>query len=495
MKKREDKFPKRKQRFWRLKEKKISKAEILRELDITLANTSSLYNSKQPSAKPGTVNDKFATQIYIRSMKSDNANLVDPTMFYGAYQREREALAMTADLLHHPTPEKAGGFFLSGGTESINQAVWMLRNKYFLEKYDFNIRTKGFLGLYKEFIEKGRKIPTPKIIAPIDSHFAIYKAADIFGLGMESIVFYDLDQDYNTDFRSLEQKVREVYETGEDIFVSFTVVGDTQKGKIQDVRRINEIIKTLSEEYKKKNPPIVVDAAAQYLFASLMRESKKYNKKIPDWDFTIRNVRAIIADPHKNQIPYNTGILLIRDPEDLKYTHMEMAHYLATDLSKNFKVDENEMKLMQAVATIPTSRGGYGAAATWAYYLNNGREGLRKKKEKIWELVQRFTDYIKHSEYYELISEPETAIVAFCVKNGSDKDNKTIYNRINHGPNDYCYISESDSLRARNIKEVKEKNGFSGLYIQIMEHNDKENLDYLMKRLDEEAYKLKKLKK
>lgn len=469
--------------------------------EITKANERSPnnYHSTETFAKPGTNVDPVAAEVYTAMMIGSNPNIIDPQMFQGGYELEREALAQIAGILGKDEDDEtlSDGFFLSGGTESIMQALWTFRNKFFTDR-GINVDELGVDGAMQELRRYNPLSLKPTILAPIDSHFALDKVVRVLGLGKESILYYNMDENFETDYEDFERVARHAYRIGRVPFANFCVAGDTQKGRVQNVEKIVDILNDVAEQYEEDAPPTVVDAAAQYLFLAVMKDSEKYEGSVPVWDFRNPEVRAIIADPHKNEIPYNTGVILMRDQlTDGRYTESN-ASYLSIskeNLAQSTELKEKEREAASHSITLPTSRGGYGAAATWAYNLFHGVEGIREKKEAVWEIVSYLRDEINKSPLYELSAEPQTANVPIHLANEpSAERHKAIELAINGNPDDDIYIAESDSLRARTREDLtriaRGDESFSGLYLHVMECNTLASAQKLVQRLNEEASKL-----
>jgi glutamate/tyrosine decarboxylase-like PLP-dependent enzyme len=552
---------------------------VKKEVENAMKRIPACYLSQQEMAKPGTINDDIAREMYCHALETANPNNVDPEMFLGSYELEREVLVMTAGLFNYPRdPQEIGGWILNGGTEAILQAVWMYRNMYFFERFRsvevpeflrnneglfrdlFSVRKNGWFRLYPEYsayYDRHKKVPLPKILAPFDIHFALKKAADILGLGQDNIEYYFLDENGRPDHLSVREKARKIVNDGDEIIMTWVTVGDTTRGVLSDTGMINkEVLKAIKgkQEYV---PPTIVDAAAQYLFAAVMDGSEEYvdaygnKKRVPVWDFRVDNVKAIIADPHKNQIPYPASMILVRDSEDIKNTIMD-TEYLSIDLMEKVgSLSEIELEHTTHSATIPTSRPGYGAVATWAYYVGHGLKKIRKRKERIWKLVMRLRNAIeegKISHIYDLICEPDSALVSFSVSKKWVADNETnlsgdiyskaknmenwvgmpetidllagianhkIYESINESTKDFLYIGRSEELWIKFEEDFKEFNkwktkllykkledktanidttvyNYMGLIAHIMEHNKEWVIDLLIKRLEEEARSLLK---
>lgn len=526
---------------------------VLKELENAMRRIPACYLSHQEMAKPGTINDPLALEGYYYSMRTANPNNVDSQMFYGSFELEQEAKAITAYLLNYPVkwkkdgdPEYIGGWFLNGGTESIIQACWIYRNKYFYEKFAcpkhsqlhipefikkreglfrdlFSIRRNGWFKMYPEYSKlygQHRVVPSPKILAPINAHFALTKAADILGFGQDNIEYYYLKEDGRPDPDSVREKTKRIIDRGDDIAMFWVQVGDTERGILSDTSQLDSVLK---EAYDQKGidlyPPTLVDAAAQYLFAAVMKDSENYvdihgnSKTIPPWDFQVENVKAIVVDPHKNQVPYPASILILRDPDDSKHTVMDDA-YLSLDLLAQVEsMSEKDLEHTQHNATIPTSRAGYGVIATWAYYVGNGIENIRKRKEKIWSNVLTLWRELVEGELpgiYELVCEPDSALVCFrlspnWIKENMEKIEKSvkideriikmyeeklgltpnlyemlagkasyeIYEQINNSTRDWLYIARSKTLLTRTENEFKD---------YMRKDNELEYLNYDLKK-------------
>lgn len=565
-------YPRRHQ--WEITEDGMGKKFAREEIEMAMKRIPASFLSHQEMAKPGTINDRFASEMYYYTLITTNPNNVDPQMFLGCYELEREAMSITGRLLNYPgDSSKIGGWFLNGGTEAILQATWMYRNKYFFDKFRnvkvpefnkcreglfrdlFSIRKNGWFKLYPEYrkyYDRHEKVPVPKILASFDFHFALRKAADILGLGQDNIEYFFLDDNGRPDPKSIREKAKKIIRDGNEIVMTWITVGDTTRGVLSDTEKLNHEVKLAVHGKQDFMPPTLVDAAAQYLFAAVMNSSDKYvdaegnKKEIPVWDFRVENVRAIVADPHKNQIPYPASMLLIRDSQDTKHTIME-TEYLSIDLmSKVGGLDESQIEATAYNATIPTSRTGYSQAATWAYYVNYGLAGIRRRKEKIWKLVMLLRNSIQNElgEVYKLICEPDSAIVSFAISKEWIRDNEaklidnihkkarqienwiditptteflagiatySIYEAINESTQDFLYIGRSEELwikkeeEFKNFQNLKDKliykklenknidttvYNYMGLIAHVMEHNREKDIDRLVKRLDEEAKNL-----
>jgi glutamate/tyrosine decarboxylase-like PLP-dependent enzyme len=579
--------------YMRLKEipeKGIDKEVIF--LDTYLASKDSMVNYKgESTAKPGTSIDQIAS--YAKQIAElENPNGIDREMFPGSANREKDYISMISRLFGKEAndPELDAGFLLSGGTESINQISYMLRNKFFYETLEQNVRIKGLdqaifdatlekykkentskiklikpkifttenpifsemksndiqgskiehmvklfenennfkfdsyceekennnqktimknKHIYKTLETNGKtkkineaifeatlekykdpydlKLIKPRILMPINLHFSGIKSTDLQGLGVDKIVQYELDQNFDIDENSLRKSIEKIYQEGDDIMFAYGCGGDTTRGKVHDMELLSKVLNEMSEKYNKNKTPIIVDAAGSYMFIGMMKDNPKYTGNLPNISFKNENIEGIIGDPHKQPLPYSMGLLMLKSMDLTKYTDIRgIINPAYLDMTKT-----DERNLSAALATIPTSRSGSNAFAAWAYLANKGKEGLREEKEKIWENVNYLKELINKSSYYEIVCEPQTQVVSFKYK-GNPEKNKEIYKTIKECKTDFAHISYDETMCVRKISEKIESETnpkYSGLFATIMEHNTKEHIEYIAKRLDEVAKK------
>lgn len=465
---------------------------------LAAANDSLSIYTKGSSTKPGTIPHDIALFIKYLVEKTSNPNAVDREMFRGAANMEKDVISMTARLFGKSSSDNPdAGYLLSGGTESLNQVTLMLRNKYFQNNLNQDVRTQGLAESImnasddRSLVTGNHKMIRPRILLPVNYHFCGIKGTDLLGLGTNSLAFYGLDQNFDIDEESLRKTLKSVYDSGDDIIYSLAVAGDTMHGKVHDIRKLSDIMNELGNKYKKQPVPIVVDSAGSYMFIGVMKDNKMYDGILPEVSFKIPDVEAIVGDPHKQPLPYSCGLLMLKDWNLANYTdvrNIAKVSYLDMD-------DKENQDTSAALATIPTSRSGANAFAIHAYLKYMGMSGLRQEKEKIWSQVKDFRDYVNDSKDYEIVCEPQTQVVSFRF-NGSGEDNINIYKNIKNSDKDFCYISHDDKMLARNEAQLKsDTKEYAGLFITVMEHNTPQHMDKLKSRLEEEAYLIQKNKK
>jgi len=463
--------------------------KILKDTEIAAKDSLSMY-ANGSCAKPGTNPHDISLKANDLAQRISNPNAVDREMFKGSANREKDVISMISRLFEKDDHDDIeAGYILSGGTESLNQASYMLRNKFFMENLDVNVRNLGIgqalFEASKYRLDKGKGLLKPRIIIPPNYHFAGTKGTDLLGLGTNSLSHYYLDKNFDIDENSLREVIKEVYEEGNDIMYALAVAGDTMHGKVHDVRKLSDVLNEMSEKYDRKKVPIIVDAAGSFMFLGVMKGNPKYGIAVPEVSFKIPNVEAIVGDPHKQPLPYGCGLLMLKDMSLANYT--DVRNITGTNY---LDMDEHNKDTTAALATIPTSRSGSNAFAIWAYLVYQGMSGLRREKENIWSLVKDFREFVDKSKNYELVCEPQTQVVSFRYK-GSGSDNVELYRRIKKSDKDFCYVSHDTGMLVRSKEEMarsEKAEELAGLFITVMEHSKPEHMDRLKERLEEEAY-------
>lgn len=399
-----------------------------------------------------------------------NPNLACLFMYDTVWDAVLKTEQMLLHLLHHPSPQNGGMLVMKSATQALTQALELVMMEYFA-RYHYDVRTRGLAAA------PYTAIPKPVIVAPIHANVALERAVEVLGLGTQSIRYYGLTANYDTDIDSLKKTIASIHSHNERIAACVSVCGDTERGNIQDTGEIAHVIARQCSAYGYR-PRLIVDAAAQWLTVALTKDARL-------WDFSNKAVSMIVIDPQKIELPYDSSMLLLRRYRDLEILAPQ-------DTPTALKGRERKQHL-EAKATMLTSRGGAQTIALYAYLLSEGVQGLLKNRKRILRLTKMVTDYIRTSAYYSLVAEPETSVVAWISKSTHQSANWEIAKAINNG-NDGCFIAYSPIMRVRTLTQRKRQlrdqgRAYDGLHIHVMEHNTEKGLLRLCKRLEQEGKK------
>lgn len=274
------------------------------------------------------------------------SNLGDFGLFSGTKELEERVIRLMGSLLGC---EGACGYITTGGTESNIQALRTARN----------------LANRKH----------PNMVMPSSAHFSFDKIADLLGIEVRKA---DLDGEFKVDAGSVESLV-------DDSTIALVgIAGSTEFGQIDPIGELADI--ALSRDIF-----LHVDAAFGGFVIPFL--DKKY-----DFDFSVRGVTSITADPHKmgmSTIP--AGGLLFRDETCLLPLEIDTP-YLT----------------VRAQHSLTGTRSGAAAAAAYAVMMHLGKGGYKEIIQRCMKMTERLVEGVEEFGVQPLI-EPVMNIVALPV--------------------------------------------------------------------------------
>jgi glutamate/tyrosine decarboxylase-like PLP-dependent enzyme len=218
-----------------------------------------------------------------------------------------------------------------------------------------------------------------KVLVPQTRHYSWEKAADILGVGMDSLVNIPVDNLYRMDIEALRATLQDCLGKKIPVLALIAVVGTTEEGAIDDVAAIV----ALREEFAKKGLSFYfhIDAAYGGYGRALFLDEKggfmEYEElqgRLHDLDvggaevtFPSRAVwssyrampaaNSVTIDPHKmGYIPYAAGGISVRDKRILGLVSYSAAYVF----------DGKDIELNLASVILEGSKSGASAAGVWA---------------------------------------------------------------------------------------------------------------------------------
>ena len=337
-------------------------------------------------------------------MKYVSKNLGDPGLFLGTAALEEELSSEIGELFGG---KNIIGTFTTGGSESNLIALRIAKK----------LRPD---------------IKDPEVVLPISAHISFDKAADLLDIKLRKV---NLDKDYKLDMVHFESLINE------NTCGAVGIAGTTSLGLVDPIEEISKII-------KGKNIFFHIDAAFGGFILPFL---KNLNFQIPLWDFSVKSVDSITADPHKmgmGVIP--TGGIFLRDKSILQKIGFEIP-YLA---GGNFKH-------LHIVGTRP----GGTVIAFWAILKSLGINGFNKIVEKCMDNTNYLVKGIGEIKGIKIATKPVMNIVGITTENGD-----TIY-RID------------EELRKRNWLTGKFEE-FNLIRVVVMPHIQKVHLQNFVKDLE-----------
>lgn len=325
--------------------KGLSENEVLSQLNNAIAKDTSY--DKVLSAMC-TIPHPIAIKAHMQFIA---ANMGDFGLFPGTKELEEEVIKMMGSMLGDGS---ACGYLTTGGTESNIQALRTARN----------LSNKTH----------------PNMIIPASAHFSFDKIADLLGIEMRKA---SLDAGFKVDLDSVSNLI------DANTIALVGIAGSTEFGQIDPIDRLAEL--ALSN-----NLFLHVDAAFGGFVIPFL--DKKY-----DFDFSVRGVTSITADPHKmgmSTIP--AGGLLFREESCL--IPLEIDTPYLTIRKQN---------------SLTGTRSGAAVAATYAVMKHLGREGYMKIVKRCMKMTGRLVEGVREFGVEPMI-EPVMNIVALNVPEMDD---------------------------------------------------------------------------
>jgi len=336
-----------------MQEKGLEKQEILKILEKKLKKDYS-YDTGSILGSMCTKPFDFGVEVYMNYVSK---NLGDPGLFLGTAELEEELVTEIAELFNG---NNIIGTFTTGGSEA-------------------NLIAMRIAKELRPDIEK------PEVVVPSSAHISFDKAADLLGIKLKKA---KLHNNFDLDLAHFESLINN------NTCGVVGIAGTTSLGLIDPIEEIGNLV-------EDKNIFFHIDAAFGGFILPFL---KKLNYDIPRWDFSVKTVDSITADPHKmglGIIP--SGGYFLRDSSILHKFGFEIP-YLAGGNFKHFHI----------VGT----RSGGTVIAFWVILKSLGINGFKKIVTGCMENTQYLTKRINEIKGLKLATNPVINVVGITTENG-----------------------------------------------------------------------------
>lgn len=321
-----------------------------------------------------------------------NQNLVKIETSKAFTPMERQVLGM----MHHLVYGEGDGFykkwmhsanhslgaFCSGGTIANITALWIARNRLLKADGDFKgIAREGLFKAMKHYGYDGLAI-----LISERGHYSLGKAADVLGIGRESLISIETDADNKIDTAALAEKMAELKAANIRVLAIVGVAGTTETGNVDPLHQLAD----LAEQYQCH---FHVDAA--WGGATLL--SNKYRHLLAG----IERADSVTIDAHKQMyVPMGAGMVVFKHPS-AAHAIEHHAEYILRKGSKDL-----------GSQTLEGSRPGM-AMLVHACLQVIGRDGYEILINRSLEKARYFATLIAHNIDFELITEPELCLLTY----------------------------------------------------------------------------------
>ena len=284
-----------------------------------------------PPSPIGVLGDLLASAV--------NANVGSWRLSPAATEIELQTVRWIAELIGYPT--SCGGLLVSGGNMANFVCFFAAR----AAKAPWNIRQAGTTGA-----PGGRRLT---VYGSAEMHTWIQKAADLSGLGTDSIRWIPTDADLRLDIEALRRQIDADQTAGHLPFMVVGTAGSVSTGAIDPLPAIAALCRDRGLWFH-------VDGAYGG-FAAAVSDAPADLRALADAD-------SVAVDPHKwLYAPLEAGCALVRDPDALRAAFAYHPPYYHFDEHANNLVDFG----------MQNSRG-FRALKVWLALRHAGAAGYRQ---------------------------------------------------------------------------------------------------------------------
>jgi len=259
-----------------------------------------------------------------------------------ATEIELQTVRWIAELVGYPAG--CGGILTSGGNMANFLGFWAGRR----HKLGAKLRSSGLSSLQG----------IPRVYASAENHTWIQKAADLSGLGTDSIRWIETGNDLRLNVDALSEAVRRDRAAGDVPFLVSATAGSVMTGAVDPIRAISEVC-------REHDLWLHVDGAYGAPAALL-----------PDAPEDLRHLGladSLAVDPHKwLYAPLEAGCTLVRSPSVLQDTFSFHPPYYPDEDTRS------EAPPVMFHEYGPQNSRGFRALKVWMGLRQAGREGYRE---------------------------------------------------------------------------------------------------------------------
>lgn len=321
-----------------------------------------------------------------------NQNLVKIETSKAFTPLERQVLGMLHRLIYQQedafydrwmhSAKHSLGAFCSGGTIANITALWVARNNALKADEQFTgVANEGLFSAMQYYGYEGLAI-----LVSDRGHYSLKKAANVLGIGQNSLVPVKTDSKGRICTDDLENKIAQLKQNKIKPFAIIGVAGTTETGSVDPLREIAVIS-------QREGCHFHVDAA--WGGATLMSNNHRH---LLDG---IELADSVTIDAHKQlYIPMGAGMVLFKNPDDMAAVEHH-AEYILRKGSKDL-----------GSHTLEGSRSGMAMLVYSSMHIIS-RPGYELLIDQSISKAHYFANLIEQQVDFELISEPELCLLTY----------------------------------------------------------------------------------
>jgi aromatic-L-amino-acid/L-tryptophan decarboxylase len=271
-----------------------------------------------------------------------------------ASEIEAQTVRWIAELLNFPT--NSGGLLVSGGNMA-NMVCFLAARQ---AKAGWDVRAAGLHG------DETRRL---RVYCSKETHTWVQKAADMSGIGTDSIRWIATRKDLGMGLEILRDQIRADKKAGEQPFIVIGTAGSVSTGAIDDLAEIAKIC-------REEDLWFHVDGAYGG-FAAMLPDASPELRALSEAD-------SIAVDPHKwLYTPLEAGCALVRDPEKLREAFAYHPPYYHFGVEAINYLDYG-----------PQNSRGFRALKVWLALQQAGRKGYEQMLADDIQLAKKLHELV-----------------------------------------------------------------------------------------------------
>jgi L-2,4-diaminobutyrate decarboxylase len=300
---------------------------------------------------------------------------------------------------------RADGTFTSGGTQSNYMGLLLARDRFCDQKWNWDVKLQGLP-------QESHKL---RILCSEDAHFTVKKSAFQLGLGEQSVVTIETDENKKMDTNVLQEEVERLKAAGLYPMCVVATAGTTDFGSIDPISEIAEIV-------NENELWLHVDAA--YGGALMLSEHHKFKLT------GIEKANSITIDFHKQFYqPISCGAFFVKDKSNFRYL-AHHADYL------NPEKDEEDGLVHLVNKSVQTTRR-FDALKLYMSLRIVGEKNFANMIDYTIHLAEQTVSVMNQNKRIEVCNKkPEINAVVFRYGDGSEERlndlNLFIYKKLIH---------------------------------------------------------------
>lgn len=225
-----------------------------------------------------------------------------------------------------------------------------------------------------------------------EGHSSVVKAAQLLGLGRDSVRRVKSGDDFTMDVGSLSEMVERDAGEGDLPFCVVAQVGSINVGAIDPLKEIARVCSRHGLWFH-------ADGACGAFGRIIPRKSGLFDG--------LELADSITLDPHKwLYVSYDCGCLLVKDPEKLRGAFTQHAAYLKGILPTEYTgLDYHELG--------PQMSRGFRALKVWMSLKQIGVERYRRLMERDVALVEHLDELVRGCDEFEALCKPVLQMYSF----------------------------------------------------------------------------------